>query len=122
MLELLKIRSLFDAIVFLYLLIGYLMIFAIISTQYRKVYYIQAYMVILLYFLFKIFTGYDKCTFSYIEVKLRGVKKEQGYIYRFLAEIVNIKTHPQFTKIFMLVLYYIMFFMLLVNYKIKYMK
>ena len=36
-------------------------------------------------------TGYDKCTLSYIECKLRNVKKEDGYLYDFIKSITNSK-------------------------------
>jgi hypothetical protein len=42
------------------------------------------------YVLLRWLSDYRKCTFSYIEVKLRGVKKEQGYIYRGLDSIFNV--------------------------------
>ena len=33
------------------------------------------------YFLFRMITDYRKCTMSYMECKLRGVKKEKGIIF-----------------------------------------
>ena len=36
------------------------------------------------YFLFRWITNYRQCTISYLECKLRGVKKEDGYIYNIL--------------------------------------
>lgn len=47
---------------------------------------------ILIFFLIKWITNYKKCTISYLECKLRGVKKEQGYIYQFLDPIINLNT------------------------------
>lgn len=47
------------------------------------------YIGILLFMVFKILTMYDKCTVSYIECKLRGVKKEQGYINRILHAFIT---------------------------------
>ena len=49
------------------------------------------YIAIILYFFFKMLSGYDKCTISYIECKLRNVKKEDSYIYDFLHSIINLK-------------------------------
>ena len=49
------------------------------------------YVAIIIYFLFKMLTGYDKCTISYIECKLRNVKKQDGYIYDFLHSIISLK-------------------------------
>lgn len=45
----------------------------------------QWYLAILLFIGFKVVFRYEKCTVSYIEIKLRGVKKEEGYLYNFLA-------------------------------------
>jgi hypothetical protein len=45
-----------------------------------------------LFFGFKWLFNYRKCTISYIEVKLRGVKKEEGYLYRLLDYIINYRT------------------------------
>ena len=39
-------------------------------------------------------SDYDKCTLSYIECKLRGVKKKDGYIYDFLHSIIELKHTP----------------------------
>jgi hypothetical protein len=35
-------------------------------------------------------TNYRKCTVSYLECKIRGVKKEQGYLYNILEEIYDL--------------------------------
>lgn len=45
----------------------------------------QWYLAILLFIGFKVVFRYEKCTVSYIEVKVRGVRKEEGYLYNFLA-------------------------------------
>ena len=41
------------------------------------------------YFLFRWITDYRKCTVSYIECKVRGVKKEKGFIYQKLNHIFD---------------------------------
>jgi len=46
---------------------------------------------ILLFFLIKIVFNIRKCTISYIECKLRKVKKEEGYLNRFLESILNLR-------------------------------
>jgi hypothetical protein len=43
-----------------------------------------------IYILLKCLLDYHKCTLSYIECKIRGVKKHDGYIYNFLEKIINI--------------------------------
>jgi hypothetical protein len=42
------------------------------------------------YLLMKWLTDYRKCTLSYIECKLRGVPKEQGYLYQLLEQVMSI--------------------------------
>lgn len=58
-----------------------------------------------LFFGFKWLFNYRKCTISYIEIKLRGVKKEQGYLYRLLNTIVDYRYNPNvyFVYVFQLV-------------------
>jgi hypothetical protein len=45
---------------------------------------------ICLFILFKMIFNYHKCTISYLECKIRGVEKEEGYIYNFMRNIINI--------------------------------
>jgi hypothetical protein len=47
-------------------------------------------LIICSYFLFKWAIDSTKCTISYIECKLRGVKKEEGYLYQLLTPIINL--------------------------------
>ena len=35
--------------------------------------------------------NYRKCTFSRIECLVRGVKKEKGYLYNFLENMIDIR-------------------------------
>ena len=51
----------------------------------------KIYIGILLFFLFKTIFNYRKCTISYLECKLRKVKKEQGYLNRFMDKIIDIR-------------------------------
>lgn len=44
----------------------------------------QWYMALMYFVYFKILFRYDKCTVSYLECKIRCVKKTRGYIYSFL--------------------------------------
>ena len=46
-------------------------------------------------------TLYDECTVSYIECKLRNVKKEEGYLNDFLHSIVSLTytNHAKFIYI-----------------------
>ena len=47
-------------------------------------------MVICIYFLFRWITDYRKCTISFMECKLRGVKKEKGYLYQLINPIIDL--------------------------------
>ena len=49
------------------------------------------YIGILLFFLLKMITNYRKCTISYIECKLRNVKKEKGYLNKCMDSILNLR-------------------------------
>ena len=59
------------------------------------------YIAILVYFIFKMVTLYDKCTVSYIECKLRNVKREEGYLNDFLHSIISLRytQHAKFIYI-----------------------
>jgi hypothetical protein len=54
----------------------------------------QWYIAILLFIAFKVVFKYEKCTISYIEVKARGVKKEEGVLYNFLSGFQDIRGEP----------------------------
>lgn len=62
--------------------------------------------------LYKFTLNYRKCTVSYIECKIRKIKKEEGFIYNALDEIYNLNQ----TKYKKLVILFIVF-ILLVNVK-----
>lgn len=47
-------------------------------------------MIICIYFLFRWITDYRKCTISFIECKLRGVKKKQGFLYQIINPIIDL--------------------------------
>lgn len=40
--------------------------------------------------LFKWIFDYHKCTFSHIECHLRNIKKEKGFLYNLLENIINL--------------------------------
>ena len=67
----------------------------------------QWYIIILYFMLFKIIFNYKKCTVSYFECKLRNVKKEKGYLYRFLDKFINLRYEPY--KHLIIILYTIFF-------------
>ena len=49
------------------------------------------YVFLVLFFTVKWILNYRKCTFSRAECLVRGVKKEQGYLYNLLENIVDIR-------------------------------
>ena len=63
------------------------------------------------YFLFRWITNYRKCTVSYIECKVRGVKKEKGFIYQKLNHIFDYNKSK-----YRYILYIITLIILLINY------
>ena len=56
----------------------------------------ETYLMITMYLCFKWIFNYRKCTLSYYEVKLRGIKKEEGYLYRFLERLVDFRNNQLF--------------------------
>ena len=62
-----------------------------------------------LFFGFKWLFNYRKCTISYIEVKLRGVKKEDGYLYRLLNYIVDFRYDPNIYLVYPFMLIFIVY-------------
>jgi hypothetical protein len=74
----------FNYLIFLFLLIG---IIHILLNKKLNEYYIG----ILVFFLVKMIFNYRKCTISYIECKLRNVKKDKGYINNFMNDIIDFR-------------------------------
>lgn len=54
----------------------------------------QWYPVLLVFFAFKIVTDYQKCTVSFVECKLRGVKRERGVVNALLGGVVELRRVP----------------------------
>jgi hypothetical protein len=74
-------------IVYLYLFGGLYCIF--LSSKGTS---INRYYIGIIGFIFtKSFFNYRKCTVSYAECKIRNVKKEEGYLYRFLDSIIDLR-------------------------------
>ncbi len=65
------------------------MIFGIFLSLFKKI--PQWYIVFLYFIVFKMVFNYDKCTISYWECKLRGVKKHNGYLYQFLDKFIRLR-------------------------------
>lgn len=70
-----------------------------------------------IYFLIKWITDYRKCTISYLECKIRGVKKEEGYINQVLNTILDLNKHQ-----YRYYMYIVTFIFLLIHLFLKYKK
>ena len=88
----------FKVLPYLYLAFGYYGIYYNYNLN-------KDYMALLMFFTLKIILYYKKCTISYIECKIRGVKKEQGYLYRLLDGIINVRHTIHFPILFVLASY-----------------
>jgi hypothetical protein len=102
MINIIKDRRLTYSIIILYILSSFFIIFT------NKI-FIREYIALFIFISFKTIFNYKKCTISYIECKLRGVKKEEGYLYTFLQNFINIrytKYFPLFICYIFIVLYY----------------
>ena len=66
-----------------------IVIFLIISCFIRSKKINQFSRTLCAYFLFRWITNYRKCTISYYECKLRGVKKEKGILFNILNNIFD---------------------------------
>ena len=69
------------------------------------------YIVLVVYFVFKMVTLYDKCTLTYLECKLRNVKKENGYLYDFLHSIVSLRDTPHANYFYMIAFIFVIFYL-----------
>ncbi len=96
-LELIKSKELTYIILLLYLLYG---IYSM--SKHRKIE--NSYMIISAFMFFKIVMNYYQCTISYIECKIRNVKKEEGYLYNFLNNFIELRYNKYFI---ILIIYYI---------------
>ena len=61
-------------------------------------------MTMCIYLLFKWITDYRKCTMSYLECKIRGVPKQEGYINMYLEPILDINKRPDRYLFYLLIL------------------
>ena len=85
-LELIKKKELTYIILILYLSYG-----IYIMSTHRKIE--SSYMIISAFMFFKIVMNYYQCTISYIECKIRNVKKEEGYLFNFLNNFIELRNN-----------------------------
>lgn len=88
--------------IYIYLVLGLLCLFKNGKTP-------KYYIGILIFFSFKWIFNYRKCTLSWAECKIRGVKKEEGYLNRLLDSIVDVRYSKNIyiilTMCFIIILY-----------------
>ena len=70
----------------------------------------QISMTICVYFLFRWLTDYRKCSISYFEIKIRGISKEEGFIYQFLDPLFNYNKSK-----FRFIIYFALVMIMLIN-------
>ena len=70
--------------VYSYLIIG-------IYLTFKQTYWINLYLLALLFCSFKVITNYRICSVAYLECKIRDVKREKSYINQFLDPIVDLR-------------------------------
>ena len=88
----------------------FLIIFLLISCCIKNKCINRLSITLCIYFLFRWITDYRKCTISYLECKLRGVRKEKGIIYNILEPLYDInKTNHRY------LIYIIVIIILLIN-------
>ena len=80
------------------------------TTKFKYSKYYSWILGLVLFFTVKWIFNYRKCTLSYIEIKLRGVKKEKGLLYNFLNKCVDLRQNK------IIYLLYLLSFILLLDY------
>ena len=83
-----------------YFIIFYLLIGLLSIIHGRELH--PVYLILLITFTIKIIINYRKCTLSYLECKLRGVKQEEGYLNDFFNRIFDIRNEED--KVYKMVL------------------
>jgi hypothetical protein len=70
-----------------------IIVFIIIGFLYKSVdnYIPKNYLVLVAFCTYKMLMNYKKCTFSYMECKLRRVKREDGLLASFLDYVVDLR-------------------------------
>lgn len=99
-----------------YFIVAYLLV-----GLYHMVYNLELdpnYTILLLFFTFKIIINFRKCTLSYLECKIRGVKKEQGYLNQFFDKLFDIRNeNEKTTKLLLLISFIVLYYGMFVNNK-----
>lgn len=72
--------------VYLFLALGFYLFYTGKYTNYEDLY-----MLFLCFTTAKVITNYRACSVAYAECKLRGVKRENGFMNRFLDPIIDVR-------------------------------
>lgn len=75
-----------------YTLIVYLYVFIGILYCFIDKYIPPKFIVLIIFFTFKMLSNYKKCTLSYLECKMRKVKRKDGYLASLMDHIVDLRT------------------------------
>ena len=74
------------------------------------------YTILLLFFTFKIIINFRKCTLSYLECKIRGVKKEEGYLNTFFDKLFDIRNeNEKLVKVLLIMSFIVLYYAFFVN-------
>lgn len=100
----------------------YFIVLYLLYGLYHMIYNLELdpqYTILLLFFTFKIIINFRKCTLSYIECKVRGVKKEQGFINTFFDRLFDIRNeNEKLVKLLLIVSFIILYYAIFVNNKV----
>lgn len=77
-----------------------------------------SYIKLLLFLALKIIFNYTKCTISYIEVKLRGVKKEEGYLYDLLISLNRLRDNQEILILIFIINTFLLYNLIKNNFKL----
>ena len=73
----------------LFIILIYVFLFYSLFSKSLKI--VRASIYLCIFLMLKWIFNYRKCTFSRIECLVRGVKKEKGYLYNFLENMIDIR-------------------------------
>ena len=99
----------------------YFILFYLLFGLYHMVYNLELdpnYTSLLLFFTIKIIINFKKCTFAYIEYKVRRVKEEEGYLNQFFNKLFNIRNEDEkLLKLLLVLSGVILYYAIFVNNK-----
>ena len=101
-------------IICIYFLVGIIYIF--LKKELPRIY-----VAILFFFSLKIIINYRQCTIGYLECKLRGVKKGEGYLNQFMDLVIDIR-YTNHVYYLLIVSFVILYYDLICLNNIKYLK